>query len=159
MHNQIDAKMDVVEGIILRHKDKVFRTAVAIMGNTADAEDIFQDVFLKLFEKQPVFDSPEHEAAWLIKVTANMSKSRLRLFWRVNKVPLSETIPAQNEEQSNLIEIISVLPPKYKTAIHLFYYEGYSIKEIAELTNQKESTVGNQLARARRMLKNYLEED
>ena len=140
-----------------RQKDKVFRAALAIMGCEADAEDIFQDVFLKLFEKQPRFESMEHEAAWLTKVTVNLCKSRLRSVWHRNTVPLLESHPARTEAQHDLIETVSALPSKYRTVIHLFYYEGYSIKEIADLTGQKASTVGNQLARARHKLREYME--
>jgi RNA polymerase sigma-70 factor (ECF subfamily) len=149
--------MDRVEESMRRHKDKVFRTALAVLGCMADAEDVFQDVFLKLFQKQPEFESEEHEAAWLVRVTVNMCKSRLRSPWRRNTVPLSESHPAPTAGQHDLIEAVAALPAKYRTVIHLFYYEGYSIKEIALLTRQKESTVGNQLARARKNLKAYLE--
>lgn len=159
MIDQSNRPVDWVESIMQRNKDKVYRTALAIMCNVADAEDVFQDVFMKLFEKQPEFESFEHETAWLIRVTANMCKSRLRSFERKNTQPLLDTYPAQSGTQHELIELVLSLPYKYKIAIHLFYYEGYSIKEIAEMTGQKASTVGNHLARARRMLKNYLEED
>ena len=149
---------DWVEEIMQRHKDRVLRTAIAIMGNMADAEDVFQDAFLQLFVKQPQLSSPEHEAAWLVRVTANLCKSRLRSYRRRPVQPLLETHPAQTGEQHDLAEIIAALPPKYKLAIHLFYYEGYSIQEIAEMTGQKYSTVGNHLSRARVMLKKFLED-
>jgi len=156
MTDRSSRPMDWVEEIMHRHKDKVYRTAIAIMGNVPDAEDIFQDVFIKLFEKQPHFESLEHEAAWLSRVTVNQCRSSLRSFWRKNTQTLLETHPAPPGQQYDLVESISSLPAKYKTAIHLFYYEGYSINEIAEITKQKASTVGNQLARARRILKNDL---
>jgi len=145
-----------LEEMIRKHKDSVFRTAVAIMGSVTEAEDVFQDVFIKLFEKQPRFESEDHEAAWLIRVTINLCKSRLRSFWRRNTVPLLESHPARSEEQSGLVETVLSLPKKYRIVIHLYYYEGYSIKEAADITGQKESTVGNQLARARKLLKSAL---
>lgn len=159
MTNQSSRPVDWVEDVMQRHKDKVYRTALAIMHNVADAEDVFQDVFLKLLEKQPNFESLEHEAAWLIRVTVNQCKSLLRSFERKYTQPLLESFPAQTEVQHEMIELISKIPYKYKAVIHLYYYEGYSIKEIAGITGHKASTIGNHLARARHMLKLNLEED
>ena len=150
-----------MEETVKRNADKLFRTAVAVMGCKTDAEDIVQDVFLKLLEKQPDFESPAHETAWLIRVTVNMCKTRLRsrLYRRKKTVSLLGDYPAQNDGQHELIETVLSLPSKYRTAIHLFYYEGYSTKEIADITSQKESTVRSQLTRARYTLKKYLEEE
>jgi len=150
---------DWVDQVITRNENKLFRVAIAIMNIKEDAEDIVQDVFIKLLENPPQFESEEHETAWLIRVTVNLCKSRLRSYWRKNTVPLLDVYPAQNEQQHDLIEIVNKLSPKYRTVIHLFYYEGYSTKEIAEITQQKESTVREQLTRARRSLKDFLEGD
>jgi RNA polymerase sigma-70 factor (ECF subfamily) len=139
-----------------RNGDRVFRVAVAGMGTRADAEDVVQDVFLKLLEKRPAFESEEHEAAWLVRVTVNMCRSRLRSPRR-RQVPLLETYPARDERQHDVMETVMSLPPKYRSVIHLYYYEGYSTREIAEMTAQKDSTVREQLTRARRMLKKYME--
>ena len=147
------------EDIITRNENKIYKIALAIMGNKTDSEDIVQDVFVKLFEKQPHFESAEHETAWLIRVTVNMCKSELRSFKRKHIVPLLEDYPAHNESQYELVDAITKLAPKYRTVIHLFYYEGYSTHEIAEITNQKDSTVREQLTRARRLLKDVLEGD
>jgi RNA polymerase sigma-70 factor (ECF subfamily) len=149
--------VEKAEETVKRNEDKLFRTALAIMGNKTDAEDIVQDVFVKLFEKQPNFESSEHETAWLIRVTVNLCKSRLRSHWYKKTVPLLDTFPAQTNEQQEIIETVLSLPSKYRIVIHLFYYEGYSTKEIAEIAKQKESTVREQLTRARRLLKIYLE--
>ena len=158
MTDQSIRPVDWIEGVVQRNKDKVYRTALAIMHNVADAEDVFQDAFIKLLEKQPHFESFEHEAAWLIRVTVNLCKSQLRSFTRKNTQPLLDSYPAQAEEQHDLIQLVSSLPLKYKTVIHLYYYEGYSIKEIAGITGRKASTIGNHLARARLKLKGYLED-
>ena len=151
--------LDWLEGTISRNENRIFRAALAIMGNKADAEDIIQDVFVKLIEKQPRFESPEHEVAWLVRVTVNQCKSHLRSYWQKNTVALLDSYPAQTEEQHDLMYAVNALAPKYRTVIHLFYYEGYSTKEIAEITDQKESTVREQLTRARRSLKVFLEGD
>jgi len=158
--NMLDrSESDWVEGIVTRNENRIFRAALAIMGNKADAEDIIQDVFVKLIEKRPRFESPEHEVAWLVRVTVNRCKSHLRSYWQRNTVPLLESYPAKNEEQHDLMYAVYALAPKYRTVIHLFYYEGYSTKEMADITRQKESTVREQLTRARRSLKVFLEGD
>jgi len=157
MSNQSNQSAEWADEIVKRHKDRVFRTAIAIMGNMTDAEDISQDVFIKLLEKQPDFASTSHETAWLMKVTVNLCKDRLRSFFRRKTEPLPETHPAQNNEQQELIEIVNLLPYKYKIVIHLYYYEGFSTYEIAEMTKQNNSTVRSQLARARKSLKKFLE--
>jgi len=129
------------------------------MGSREEAEDAVQDAFLKLFEKNPAFESPEHETAWLIRVTVNLCKSRLRSHWWKKTVPLLESYPAQTDEQHNLVETVLSLPTKYRAVIHLFYYEGYGAKEIAGITGQNESAVRQQLTRARRMLGDLLKGD
>ena len=156
MRNQPNRPADWMEEIVKRNEDKMFRAAIAIMGGKAHAEDIVQDVFLTLFEKQPQLESPEHETAWLIRVTVNLCKSRLRSHWWKKTVPLLDIYPAKTDEQQDIMETVLSLPKKYRMAIHLFYYEGYTAKEIADITNQKESAVRKQLSRARHMLKNYL---
>ena len=157
MYNQSGRPVDCIEETVKRYEDKLLRTALAIVGSKSDAEDIVQDTFVKLFEKNPSFASPEHEAAWLIRVTVNLCKNRLRSHWWKKTVPLLDDYPAQTEQQQELMQTILSLPSKYKIVIHLFYYEGYSAKEIAEITEQKEAAVRQQLTRARRMLKNFLE--
>lgn len=150
---------DDIEEFVSKYENRLYRTAIAIIGNKADAEDIVQDVFVKVIEKRPIFQSLEHETAWLIRVTANLCKSRLRSSWWKKTVPLLESYPAQTEEQNHLMETILLLPAKYRVVIHLFYYEGYTTKEIAEMTDQKESTVRSLLTRARQKLKSFLKEE
>lgn len=157
MNNQSNRPVDWVEAIISRQADKLFRTAVVIMKNKADAEDILQDVFIKLVEKSPLFESLEHETAWLVKVTVNLCKSRLRLHWWKKTVPLLETCPAQTSEQQDVMQAVLSLPSHFRIVINLFYYHGYSTREIAEITERKESTVRKDLTRARRLLKDFLE--
>ena len=157
MRNESTCALGCTEETVKRNEGKMLRAAIAIMGGRADAEDVVQDVFVKLFEKLPQFESPEHETAWLIRVTVNLCKTRLRSHWRKLTVPLLDIYPAKTDEQPELAGAVFSLPPKYRTAIHLFYYEGYSAKEIADITDQKESAVRKQLSRARLMLKEHLE--
>jgi RNA polymerase sigma-70 factor (ECF subfamily) len=116
-----------------------------------------QDVFVKLIEKPPHFESAKHETAWLIRVTVNLCKNVLRSPWWKKTVPLLESYPAETNEQEELMQVVLSLPAKYRTVIHLFYYEGYATREIAEITEEKESTVRQHLTRARHMLKDFLE--
>ncbi len=152
-------RLEGFETFVTKHENRLYRTALAITGNMSDAEDIVQEVFLRAYEKAPEFESEEHEKAWLIRVTVNLCNSRLRSPWRKRTVPLLDSYPATEPEQYELLEQIMTLPPKYRTVIHLFYYEGYSIKGISELTGQKESTVRSHLTRARQKLKSVLKED
>ena len=147
-----------MEEIILRNENSLLRFAVTLMGSVTEAQDIVQDVFLKLVEKRPVFSTPEHETAWLITVTKNLCISRLRSPWYKNSCELLESHPAEDSDQHELVELVQSLPAKYKIVIHLYYFEGYSTKEIAKITKQKESTVRQQMTRARELLKKYLEE-
>jgi len=150
-----------VEEIIRRNEDRLLRFACALTGSKADAEDAVQSAFVKLVEKEPRFESEEHETAWLMTVTKNLCKSLLRSYWRRNRDGsdnLLESYPAANAEQRELMELVAKLPVKYKAVVHLFYYEGWSAKEIAKITRQKESTVRERLTRARRILKQELEE-
>lgn len=150
---------DWLEEIVLRHENRLYRTAAAIMGNRAEAEDILQEVFLKVLEKRPLFQSQEHEKAWLIRVTVNQCYSRQRSTWWRKTEPLLDSYPAKTAEQETLIDSVMALPAKYRVVIHLFYYEGYSTKEIAEITQQKEPTVRSLLMRARTKLQSLLKED
>jgi len=145
-----------VEEIIRRNEDRLLRFACALTGSKADAEDAVQSAFVKLVEKNPRFETEEHETAWLMTVTKNLCKSLLRSYWRRNRGDLLESYPAANAEQRELIELVAKLPVKYKAVVHLFYYEGYSAKEISAITNQNEAAVRIQLTRARRMLKQEL---
>jgi RNA polymerase sigma-70 factor (ECF subfamily) len=118
-----------------------------------------QEVFLRAYEKAPEFESEEHERAWLIRVTVNLCSSSLRSPWRKCTEPLLDSYPAAEQEQRELLEYVLALPPKYRAVIHLFYYEGYPVKDIAGLTGQRESTVRSLLTRARQKLKFALKED
>ncbi len=157
MSNSIERSLGDVEELLRRTGDRMFRAALAATGSRADAEDILQDAFVRLLEKRPAFASPEHETAWLMRVTVNLARSRLRSPWRGKTVPLPESYPARTENQQTVLQDVLALPAKYRIVIHLFYYEGFSTKEIAVITRQKESTVREQLTRARRKLRIVLE--
>ncbi len=146
---------DNIEKIINKYSKMLLRIAYTYMKNTYDSEEIVQEVYIRLLTKKPRFSSGEHEKAWLIKVTINISLNYLKATYRKNIV-LDNNISYLSEEESELLSPVLCLPDKYRIIIHLFYYEGYSIKEIAGILNVPSSTVGTRLERGRNSLKKVL---
>lgn len=135
---------------------RLYLIALSFTKNQADAEDILQNVYLKLWNRKKEFNSDEHMAKWLTKVCINESKDLLRLHFRKRNVPLEEAINLSNIDNTqdiDLIKAVMSLPKNQRTVIHLFYFEDLQINEIAKLLNIKESTVKTRLSRARQKLK------
>lgn len=147
-----------IQKIIEEYSDMILRISYSHMKNLSDAEDITQEVFIKLIEKQPIFQNNEQEKAWLIRVTINLSKDKLKSSWFRKTTPLEEDFSEAEKEDYEIIETVLSLPLKYRSIVLLFYYEDYSISEISSILNLKESTVGSQLSRARKLLKAKLKE-
>lgn len=145
--------------MIERYKNTVFKVAYTYCKNRSDADDIFQEVFLRYFRKNPVFADETHEKAWFVRVTINCCKKLFFSSWFRKTAPLDETIAFETVEESELFYSVMELPLKYRTVVHLFYYEDYSIKQIAGLTGRKETTISTQLQRARQLLRTRLKED
>ena len=141
-----------LETLLFQYENTLYRAALAILGDAHEAEDAVQDAFLRCLEKVPDFESPAHEKAWLLRVTVNGCKSRLRSPWRRRTAPLLDTYPAAGPEEQSLMETIGKLPAKDRTVLHLYYYEGYQTAEIAEMTGWREGTVRSRLTRARAKL-------
>lgn len=144
------------EEIIKKHFNTVYRLALSQTKNKAYADDVTQDVFLRFLNKERSFESDEHLKAWFIRVTINCSKSVFLSSWFKKCVPLSEELTFDTEEKSDVYYAVADLPPKYRTAIHLFYYEDLSISEIAKILDTKESTIKSHLHRGRELLKTKL---
>lgn len=152
--------------IIDRYADMVYRLAVSQAKKPADADDIFQEVFVRLVKHVHELKDMEHAKAWLIKVTLNCTKKYFGQYWNKNVFLLEETQEVPKEEKgyeqaerrldNPVLSAVKKLPPKYRGTVHLFYFEELSVKEIAIVTGQKESTVKSQLHRAREMLKEML---
>ena len=145
-----------LEDVIPAYENTLYRAALAILGDPQEAEDVVQEAFLRLWEKNPAFESPAHQRSWLLKVTVNGCKSRLRAPWRRRTAPLLDTYPAADPEEQAVLEVIQSLPPKDRAALHLYYYEGYQTAEIAAMTGWREGTVRSRLARARGKLRELL---
>lgn len=148
-----------LERLIDQYTNTLLRAAAAILGDWHEAEDAVQDTFLRVLEKEPVFRDPDHERAWLLTVTANSCKSRLRARKRHPTTQLLETLPAPDEDTHELVEAIQALPANQRAAVHLHYYEGYSTDEIAKILGQRPGTVRSHLSRAREALRMQLKEN
>ncbi len=143
------------------YKDTVFRVAFGYMKNQDDADDIAQNVFLKLFKSDTAFETPEHLRSWLIRVAVNECKSVFRMPWRKmeNIEDYAEQLAMPTPKHTELLSTVMGMPEKYRVIIYLFYYEEYSTEEIAGLLGVPPATVRTRLARGRKRLKNILTED
>ena len=147
------------EEIANKYIDTVYRLSFARTKSQQYAEDITQDVFLKLISSGKTFRSEEHLKAWLLRVTINLTKDLFSSSWYKKPDALDENICAPTEKDTaDLKDALDKLPQKYRTVIHLHYYEGYRIEEIADITRATQGTVKSQLHRARQMLKEILGE-
>lgn len=150
---------DVMELFHL-YKDDVYRLAVSYTHSVQDAEDVCQTVFLKLMEQSGI--APGKEKAWLMQVTANQCRSLLRSVWRKRTEPLDEAaeeIAFEQPAMQGVWECIRKLTPKYRIVVYLFYYEGYAVKEIADILHISGTAVTTRLSRARQILEKELEEE
>ena len=151
-----------VNRAIENYADMVRRLCMVHLKNYADTEDIFQTVFLKYATSSVVFESREHEKAWLIRVTVNACRNLIKSFFRSRTVPLDALaeLPASlTPDNREVLEAVLSLPAKYKDAVYLHYYEGYTAPEIGRILGKKTNTVYTLLARARELLKEKLGED
>ena len=142
-----------------RYGAMVYRMAYAQLRSRQDADDVFQEVFLRYHRAAPPCESETHRKAWLLRVTANCAKSLAASPWKRRSVPLEDVYAYDQPEESGLDDALSRLPPKYRAVIHLYYYEGYDTEETARILGRKPSTVRAQLTRARQTLARLLKED
>lgn len=150
---------DCVENVIRYYADMVYRLAFARTGTKYDADDIFQEVFLRYVKKRPAFKSEEHRKAWLLRVTVNCSNKFWNSFWKKKVQGLTGDLVFAEQETVELYEELQKLSPKYREVIHLFYYENMPLEEISRVLNRKNSTVRTQLTRARAMLRKFMKEE
>ena len=148
------------ETAVGRYGDTVFRLAYSYLKNRADAEDVMQETLLKLYLARKPFQSPEHQRHWVLRVAVNESKKLLRSPWRRRTRPLEEAgEPAfETPEQSGLFHHVMNLPPRYRAAVYLYYYEDCSVQETAAAMGANPSTVQTWLMRARGKLRLILQE-
>ncbi len=145
--------------VVDKYKDAVYRAALTVTGNFADAEDIMQEVFLQYFQAHPAFASPAHEKAWLLRCAINAGRNLRRSMWRHPRVDVDVTEIAaepENPRGSEVLAAVLRLPERYRTVIYLHYYENYTPSEIARMTNSTEPAIYKQLSRARAKLRKKL---
>lgn len=144
-----------------KYRDNIYAIAFNYFRNRQDAEDAVQEVFLKYHRTGKDFDSADHIRNWLIRVAINECKNVTLSSWFKKREPLAEyeqTLCFEEPEESRLFESVMALSRKYRSVLHLFYYEDYSVREIAELLGISESAVTTRLARGRNKLKKELKE-
>ena len=146
------------EGAVERYGDTVFRLAYSYLKNRADAEDVMQEVFVRLLRARPEFRDEEHAKAWLLRVTINRCKSFFRSAWQRKTTGLEDDFPDTpfTPDETAVVEAVNRLPKKYRQVIYLYYIEGYATGEIAAILEMPQNTVLSQLARARKLLKTAL---
>lgn len=156
---------DAVESILQKYGNLLFRICLVMLKDPDDAEDAVQDTLLQYLQKAPVFDSSEHEKAWLIRVASNKCRDHLRFFFHHRHCPLSE-VQAQvsNPEDSAILEALMTIPEKFRIVMVLYYVEEYRIAEIADIIHKSDSAVKMRLQKGRRLLeevyrREYLEYD
>lgn len=150
-----------VQELVALYRNNLFAAAFHICKNAQDAEDVVQDTFIQYYTIKKEFDNEQHIRALLIRVAINKAKNASRSFWRRNRLPLEdymETLVFETPESADLFEVVMKLPKKYRIVIHLFYYEDYTVSEIANILKLSESNVKVRLSRGRGLLRNALKE-
>lgn len=156
---------DSFEEVLNTYKDMVYRLAFSRLKNSFDANDIMQEVFLKYIKADMTYNDEEHRKAWLIKITINATKTLISSAWfrrHISDEEIERTEGAEDEtirtleDRSVVYSAVMELPIKYRTVVHLFYYEDLTVAKISNITGEKETTIKSQLHRAREMLKEKL---
>ena len=147
---------DNADALFEAYADMVYRLAFLRTKSAADADDVLQEVFLRVLRAKPDWNDREHQKAWFLKVTINCSKSLLTSAWRRHTVPEDENLLTVMQTTTEVYPYVLALPVKYRTVVHLYYYEGYKVAEIAKMLGAGESTVKSRLFRARDMLREQL---
>jgi len=146
-----------------KYKDTVYKLAYSYCKNKSQAEDAFQEVFYKFMVHHPRFKTFEHEKAWFIRTTINVCKDLLKVKWNHSVVRLEDwdgekAVPTEScNAFDELREAVLALPEKYRMPIHLYYYEGYSVREIAQMLHRSERAIQTQLQRGREKIKQSME--
>jgi len=155
-----DAADRYLRKIMDKHGNRLLRLAYSYLHNMQDSEEILQDVLMKLMDKAPVFESEEHEKAWLLRVTANLSKNRIEYKKLRDTDELKDELVAEERQDLSFVwEAVKELPENYREVIHLFYEEGYQTDEIADILGESGANIRTRLKRARAKLKEILKEE
>ena len=151
-----------VQKLIEQYQNNLYAAAFNICQNQMDAEDVVQETFVQYYTTKKEFENEQHIRAWLLRIAINKAKNCCRTFWKKNKCTLEdymETLPFPDSQSRSLFEEVMKLPDKYRIVIHLFYYEDYTVREIAEILKLSESNVKVRLSRGRTLLRESLKEE
>ena len=159
----MEVTKDYISDLLDKYGDMVLRIAYTYLKNRADAEDIVQDVFLRIIDKNPSFNDENHEKSWLIRATINMCKNKVNMFWNKNKCSIDDVqefaVSDKYNTDTSVFQAVMALGEKYRVVVYMYYYEGYSTPEIAKVIGKSETTIRSLLHRARNKLKDMLKED
>lgn len=159
----MEVTKDYISDLLDKYGDMVLRIAYTYLKNRADAEDIVQDVFLRIIDKKPSFNDESHEKSWLIRATINMCKNKVNMFWNKNKCSIDDVqefaVSDKYNTDTSVFQAVMALGEKYRVVVYMYYYEGYSTPEIADVIGKNETTIRSLLHRARNKLKDMLKED
>ena len=156
--SELQAKREKAEQIIREHADMIYRIALQNLKNPDDASDIFQEVCISLLTKNaPLYDDV-HIKNWLIRVTINKCKNFRKSVWNTRTEPLTPDFNSQGKDDVSALELIFSLPINYRNVVYLYYFEQYTVPEIAQILDKSNNTVNSQLQRARKKLRNILED-
>ena len=159
----MEVTKDYISDLLDKYSDMVLRIAYTYLKNRADAEDIVQDVFLRIIDKKPSFNDESHEKSWLIRATINMCKNKVNMFWNKNKCSIDDVqefaVSDKYNTDTSVFQAVMALGEKYRVVVYMYYYEGYSTPEIADVIGKNETTIWSLLHRARNKLKDMLKED
>ena len=158
----MEVTKDYISDLLDKYGDMVLRIAYTYLKNRADAEDIVQDVFLRIIDKKPSFNDENHEKSWLIRATINMCKNKVNMFWNKNKCSIDDVqefaVSDKYNTDTSVFQAVMALGEKYRVVVYMYYYEGYSTPEIANVIGKSETTIRSLLHRARNKLKDMLKE-
>ena len=159
----MEVTKDYISDLLDKYSDMVLRIAYTYLKNRADAEDIVQDVFLRIIDKKPSFNDESHEKSWLIRATINMCKNKVNMFWNKNKCSIDDVqefaVSDKYNTDTSVFQAVMALGEKYRVVVYMYYYEVYSTPEIADVIGKNETTIRSLLHRARNKLKDMLKED
>lgn len=147
---------DEIEKTVHEYRESILRFAFAYLKNRSDAEDIAQEVFVAYIISEPYCKSEAEKRSWLLKVTANKCINLIKSAWKKRVVELSDDLSYLPKEDSTMLSSILTLDDKYRVPIHLYYFEGYTTNEIAQILKLNSATLRTRLSRAREMLKEIL---
>ena len=156
----LNVTAEYIGELMEKYGDAVLRVAFTYLKNMADAEDAVQEVFLKIIDKPPEFDEIQNIKAWLIRVAVNVCKNKLNLYWNKNKTSIDDVAEIETFDKYNLdsdvTKAVMSLGEKYRIVIYMYYYEGYSTAETAEMLGKPAATVRSDLRRGRERMKALL---